>query len=450
MNNRYFGTDGIRGLANYEPMTAETVLKLGKSLVHYLKTVKGSGCKNILIGKDTRLSGYMFEQAISAGIISMGSNVQLLGPIPTPAISFLTTDMRADAGIVISASHNPYQDNGIKFFDSKGLKFEEKSENIIENILIKKEYLQSNGDGIGKAFRIDDASGRYIVYLKNTFPKNYNLKGIKIVIDCSNGAAYKVSPLVLSELGAEVITMSNKPDGKNINHNCGALHPENLQKRVVEEKADMGIALDGDADRVIFVDNRGNIVDGDKILALVIDDIVDRFGARNSFVITEMSNISLHRFIESKKADYYITQVGDKYVVNEMIKCKSRFGGEKSGHLIFMDYSNSGDGTLSAIQLLAIILRKSKSLFELSHIIDLYPQLLVNIKVKNKIPFGKIPKLNRLVKTSKKALGEEYRINIRYSGTEMLARVMVEGEDEVKISNVARDISNIIEKHIGI
>jgi len=450
MNIKYFGTDGIRGLANYEPMTAETVLKLGKSFVHYLNKRSGSVSKNILIGKDTRLSGYMFEQAISAGIISMGSNVQLLGPIPTPAISFLTTDMRADAGIVISASHNPYQDNGIKFFDNNGLKFEEKSEAIIENILIKKQYLQSDSNGIGKAFRIDDASGRYIVYLKNTFPKHYNLKGIKIVIDCSNGAAYKVSPLVLSELGAEVISLSNKPDGKNINNNCGALYPENLQKRVLEEKADIGIALDGDADRVIFVDNKGNIVDGDKILALGISDIVERFGNDNSFVITEMSNISLHRFIESKKADYYVTQVGDKYVVNEMIKRNSKFGGEKSGHLIYMDYSNSGDGTLSAIQLLSIILRKNRSLYELSKIIDLYPQLLVNIKVKNKIPFSKIPKLNRIVKTSMESLGEEYRINIRYSGTEMLARVMVEGVDEGKINNVARDISSIIEKHIGL
>jgi len=444
-----FGTDGIRGQANVEPMTAETVLKLGKSLIHYLQLNNDNKYQKVLIGKDTRLSGYMFEQSISAGIISMGTEVMLVGPIPTPAISFLTTDMRADAGVVISASHNPYYDNGIKFFDSSGIKFEESEENEIENILINRSYLNNPSSELGKAYRIDDASGRYVCYLKNTFNKKYNLNGLKIVLDCSNGAGYKVSPLVLEELGAQVIALSIKPDGKNINLDCGALYPDNVSKTVIQDNADLGIALDGDADRVIFIDHKGNVIDGDKILAICINNIVKEYGNNNTFVITEMSNLSLQRFIESLGSRFIVTQVGDKHVVNEMIKSKSKFGGEKSGHLIFLDYSYTGDGTLAALQVLSIMINSGKSLYDLSKIIDLYPQILVNVKVHEKIPFKDIPELDKYIKSSQNLLGKNGRINLRYSGTEKLARIMVEGQDHNIINNVVNELSSIINQHIG-
>lgn len=450
---KIFGTDGVRGLANTEPMTPETVLKLSKALVYYLKSNYSIDNPKILIGKDTRLSGYMFEQTLSAGITSMGADVYLVGPLPTPAISYLTTDMRADAGIVISASHNPYTDNGIKFFGPDGFKFEEAEEGKIEKILNEKKYLTDSSKTIGKAFRIDDASGRYIVYLKNTFPKGFNLNGIKIVLDCANGAGYKVSPLVFQELGAEVVLLSIFPDGKNINLNCGALYPDNLKKKVIQTNADIGIALDGDADRAIFIDDNGNVVDGDKILALCINDLIKNSNSstdNNTFVFTEMSNIALCRFVKSMGANFILTSVGDKYVVKEMKQSKSKFGGEKSGHLIFMDHATTGDGTLSALQILSIMKKTGKSLFDLSNIIDLCPQLLVSIKVKEKTPFNKIPDLNKSLDKFNKKLGENGRINLRYSGTEKLARIMVEGDNESVINNIALELSNIIKKHIGV
>jgi phosphoglucosamine mutase len=448
-----FGTDGVRGLANTEPMTAETVLKLGKALVYYLKNVLSIDSPKILIGKDTRLSGYMFEQALSAGITSMGADVFLVGPLPTPAISYLTTDMRADAGIVISASHNPYTDNGIKFFGPDGFKFEEDVEDNIEKILNKKKYLNEVPKSIGKAFRIEDASGRYIVYLKNTFPKGFNLNGIKLVLDSANGAGYKVSPLVFAELGAETILLSNEPDGKNINLNCGALFPDNLKKKVLETNSDIGIALDGDADRSVFVDNKGNIVDGDKILALCINNLIKNKNTNTKndiFVFTEMSNIALQKFVKSMNANFILTGVGDKHVVKEMRGSNCKFGGEKSGHYIFMDHSTTGDGTLSALQILSIMKKTGESLYDLSNIIDLYPQLLVNIKVKEKAPFESIPDLNESLNRCNSKLGDSGRINLRYSGTEKLARVMVEGDNKKVINDIATEISNIIEKHIGV
>lgn len=448
---KIFGTDGVRGLANTEPMTAETVLKLGKALVYYLKEYLNINSPKILIGKDTRLSGYMFEQALSAGITSMGADVYLVGPLPTPAISYLTTDVRADAGIVISASHNPYTDNGIKFFSPDGFKFEEQTEQIIESILQEKKYLNRLPNSIGKAFRLQDASQRYTGYLKNTVPKNFDLHGMKIVLDCANGAGYKVAPVVLLELGAQVTTLSNDPDGKNINSNCGALFPDNLRNKVIKTKSDVGIALDGDADRAVFVDNKGNIVDGDKILALCINDLINNNGnkSNNTFVFTEMSNLALQRFVESNNAKFILTSVGDKYVVKEMRDSNSIFGGEKSGHYIFMDHSTTGDGILSALQILSIMKKTKKQLYDLSNIIDLYPQLLVSVKVKEKTPFHSIPLLNETLSRCNSRLGDNGRINLRYSGTEKLARVMVEGEDEQAINEVAAEISAIIDKHLG-
>lgn len=448
---KIFGTDGVRGLANTEPMTAETVLKLGKALVYYLKEYLNINSPKILIGKDTRLSGYMFEQALSAGITSMGADVYLVGPLPTPAISYLTTDVRADAGIVISASHNPYTDNGIKFFSPDGFKFEEQTEQIIESILQEKKYLHRLPNSTGKAFRLQDASQRYTGYLKNTVPKNIDLNGMKIVLDCANGAGYKVAPVVLLELGAQVTMLSNDPDGKNINSNCGALFPDNLRNKVIKTKSDVGIALDGDADRAVFVDNKGNIVDGDKILALCINYLINNNGnkSNNTFVFTEMSNLALQRFVESNNAKFILTSVGDKYVVKEMRDSNSIFGGEKSGHYIFMDHSTTGDGILSALQILSIMKKTKKQLYDLSNIIDLYPQLLVSVQVKEKTPFHSIPLLNETLSRCNSRLGDNGRINLRYSGTEKLARVMVEGEDEQAINEVAAEISAIIDKHLG-
>ncbi len=381
----------------------------------------------------------------------MGADAYLVGPLPTPAISYLTTDMRSDAGVVISASHNPYTDNGIKFFGPDGFKFEQKAEKKIETILLEKKYQTHKSSEIGKVHRINDASGRYVVYLKNTFPKEFNLHGMKVVLDCANGAGYKVSPLVFSELGAHVIVLSNEPDGKNINLNCGALFPDNLSKKVIETKADIGIALDGDADRAVFVDGNGDIVDGDKIMALCINELSTNDSANNStFVFTEMSNMALHKYVESKNAQFILTDIGDKYVVEQMRKSNSRFGGEKSGHYIFMDHSTTGDGTLSGLQILSIMKKSSKSLVDLSSIIDLYPQTIVSIRVKEKTPFDSISDFKSTLCKCNEILGENGRINYRYSGTEQLARVMVEGKNEKVINDVASELSSIIKRNIGV
>lgn len=447
---KLFGTDGVRGIANTEPMTPETVLKLGKSLVYHLIAYKHVKHPKIVIGKDTRLSGYMFEQTLSAAITSMGADVYLVGPLPTPAISFITTSMRADAGVVISASHNPYTDNGIKFFASDGFKFDEHNEQQIEDILFSKEYQIINNSEIGKAFRINDAQGRYISYLKNTVPADFNLHGIKIVLDCANGAGYKVAPAVFEELGAEVITIFNEPDGKNINTKNGALYPQELCETVKNSNADIGIALDGDADRAVFVDSLGRVIDGDEIIAMCIRYFRDNGNACNTFVFTEMSNIALQKYVKSLGSEFVLTDVGDKYVVDKMRETGSVFGGEKSGHYIFMDYSTTGDGILSALQVLYITNRCIDDLHNISDILELYPQLLLSVKVREKAPFDSIPALAEEIDICSKILGDDGRINLRYSGTEQLLRVMVEGKDKDQINKIASDISQIINKHIGV
>ena len=448
---KIFGTDGVRGLANTEPMTPETVLKLGKSLVHYLRINLRIKSPKILIGKDTRLSGYMFEQALSAGFISMGASVYLVGPLPTPAIAYLTRNINADAGVVISASHNPYTDNGIKFFGSDGFKLEDIAENIIEDILVNKKYQQIDHSQIGKAHRIDDASFRYVSYLKNTFPNNHNLSDLKIVVDCANGAGYKVCPQILKELGAQVTVLSDNPDGKNINLNCGALFPKELCKKVIETGSDIGIALDGDADRCVFVDHHGDVVDGDRVIALCVNEMLSQKDLKDDiFVFTQMSNMALQNYVDSKNAKFILTDVGDKYVVDQMKKCNSMFGGEKSGHYVFMEHSTTGDGILSALQILSIMKKNNKTLSDLSNILNLYPQTLVNIKVKDKPPFETISNLNESLCKCNKMLGKNGRINLRYSGTEQLARVMVEGENEQSIHEIASELANIINKEIGV
>lgn len=450
---RLFGTDGIRGIANLHPMTPEITLRLGKALVSVLKHVKSDERRlKVVIGKDTRLSGYIFEQAISAGIASMGADVLLVGPLPTPAVAFLTTNMRADAGVVISASHNPFEDNGIKLFDKFGFKLPDEKELEIEELIWSDRIddLRVRGTEIGKSFRVDDAPGRYVVFVKNTFPKNVTLDGIKIVLDCANGASYRVSPLVFQELGAELATVGVSPDGRNINTNCGSLNPELLKQRVLEIGANIGIALDGDADRVVFCDETGNVVDGDKIIAVLADEMISTKSlSKNTVVATIMSNMALEIFLKSRGCHLVRTQVGDRYVVEEMRRRGCDFGGEKSGHLIFLNHGTTGDGTLAALQILSIMKSKGRNLSELTKIIDLFPQLLLNVRVKEKKPFRDIPTVTKLVSSKEKEFNGKIKINLRYSGTEPLARIMVEGEDDLIVKETAEEIANEIDRHIG-
>ena len=445
---KIFGTDGIRGVTNTYPMTPEVSLALGKALTKYLSEKTGGHVK-ILVGKDTRLSGYVFEQAIASGITSMGADVLLVGPLPTPAIAFLTSNMRATAGVVISASHNPYTDNGIKIFDSTGFKLPDKTEIEIENMVLGEERI-SPPSLTGKAKRIEDAVGRYIVFLKNTFPKDLTLDGVKIVVDCANGAAYKVAPIIFEELGAQVTTIGTEPDGKNINVNCGSLRPEILFEEVMRSGSDIGIALDGDADRVVFSDENGNEVDGDHVLAICSSEMMEAgILSTDTVVATQMSNMALENYLGKKGLKLERTRVGDRYVVETMRKLGANLGGEKSGHLLFLDHSTTGDGLLASLQILSIMKKKGKSLSELAGIINLFPQVLNSLEIKEKKPFEQIPGLLKLVRESEKILGDKGRINLRYSGTELLARVMVEGEDEALINGIASSVSSVISENIG-
>ncbi|MEM7008455.1 MAG: phosphoglucosamine mutase [Thermodesulfobacteriota bacterium] len=457
MNNkarRLFGTDGIRGLANHDPMTPEISLKLGKSLTYILRQNKKPYYKpTIVIGKDTRLSGYIFEQALSSGIASMGGEVLLVGPLPTPAIAFITASMRADAGIVISASHNPYEDNGIKIFDRYGFKLPDEKEMEIEELIYEGEQklIKASPDEIGKAYRIDDAPGRYVVFAKNSFPQNLTLEGIKIVLDCANGAAYKVAPIIFTELGADVITIGVNPNGKNINTDCGSLNPALLKEKVLETGADLGIALDGDADRVIFCDEKGEIVDGDKIIAICAQEMIEKGALKGGSVVTTlMSNMALERYIKEQGVEFVRTQVGDRYVVEEMRSRGANLGGEQSGHIIFLDHTTTGDGTLAALQILGIMRAKEKPLSELSNIFELYPQVLLNVRVSSKKDLNEIPELSKQVKQSEEKLNGKGRINIRYSGTEPISRVMVEGENDKLINEIASELAGTIEKELGV
>jgi phosphoglucosamine mutase len=451
---RLFGTDGIRGLANQDPMTPEMSLKLGKALTYTLRQDKNSTKKpTIVIGKDTRLSGYIFEQALSSGIASMGADVFLVGPLPTPAIAFITASMRADAGIVISASHNPYEDNGIKIFDRYGYKLPDEKEIEIENLIWNgdEKLMNSIPEEIGKAFRIDDAPGRYVVFAKNSFPNHLTLNGIKIVLDCANGAAYKVAPLIFQELGAEVITIGVNPNGKNINTDCGSLNPALLRERVLEKGADLGIALDGDADRVIFCDEKGELVDGDKIIAICAREMIEKGTLKGNAVITTlMSNMALERYVKDQGIEFVRTQVGDRYVVEEMRARKANLGGEQSGHIIFLDHTTTGDGTLAALQVLGIMREKEKTLSELATIIDLYPQVLLNVRVNKRKEISDMPELEKQIKSNENRLNGKGRINIRYSGTEPISRVMVEGEDDALINEIASELAHTIEKELGV
>ncbi len=371
MTRKLFGTDGIRGIANVDPMTGEMAMQLGRAIAHLFKEAKGK--HRIVIGKDTRLSGYMLETALASGICSMGADVMLVGPLPTPGIAFITTSMRANAGVVISASHNPYYDNGIKIFSQDGFKLPDEMEQRIEELILSNhlDSLRPTASAIGKAHRIDDAVGRYVVFLKNTFPNDLNLEGLRIVVDCANGAAYRVAPTVFEELGAEVIPVGVEPNGENINLDCGSLYPEVLSRVVCEKGADIGMALDGDADRIVFVDRHGKFVDGDKILALCGLHLLSEGRLKKGTVVTTvMSNIGLDKTFEKAGGKVIRTQVGDRYVVEEMIRGHYNMGGEQSGHTIFLDYNTTGDGILTALQVLAIMRQKDRDLDELAQVMD--------------------------------------------------------------------------------
>ncbi len=447
---KLFGTDGVRGVANVYPMTTEMAMQIGRAAAYIFKD--GNRRHRLVIGKDTRLSGYMIENALVAGICSMGVDVLQVGPLPTPGIAYITSSMRADAGVVISASHNPFQDNGIKFFFKDGFKLPDEMELKIEELIFSKKIdsLRPIATEVGKAYRIEDAVGRYVVFLKSTFPKELDLTGMRIVLDCANGAAYKVAPAVLSELGAEVIPIGVKPNGTNINAGCGSLHPEIMSEAVKEHRADLGIALDGDADRVIFVDEFGNSVDGDQIMAICATELIRQKKLRkNTLVATVMSNMGLDIAIRKAGGKVIKTAVGDRYVVEEMVKGGYNLGGEQSGHMIFLDHNTTGDGMLSALQLLAIIRRQGKTLSELAEVMIPLPQVLVNVRVAEKKDIMTIPAVAGLVRDVEQKLGDEGRILIRYSGTEPLLRIMLEGQDKYQITGWAKDIAEAVETSIG-
>ncbi len=442
-DRKLFGTDGIRGIANVPPMTIETAMRLGRAVARLYHRPGHRG--RIIIGKDTRLSGYMFEQAMAAGICSMGADVMLCGPLPTPGIAFLTSSMRADAGVVISASHNPYYDNGIKIFAADGFKLPDATEARLEELMEQGEDLQPlpAPDEIGRAQRIDDAKGRYIVFLKHSFPRRLSLDGLKIVVDCAHGAAYRVAPNVLAELGASVTSLSVAPDGKNINDHCGALHPESMCKAVVEQGAHVGIALDGDADRVIFADERGQIVNGDAIMALCARRLLSRGELRkNTLVATVMSNLGLERAMADMGGQLLRTAVGDRYVVEAMRQHDLNLGGEQSGHLVFLDHMTTGDGIIAALQVLAILLEENKPLSELASLMKQYPQVLLSVNVARRLPLAELTTVRSLISRIESDLGSDGRVLVRYSGTEPKARVMIEGPDSSLINRYAQEIAS--------
>jgi len=447
---KLFGTDGVRGVANLEPMTSETAMQLGRAAAHLF--MRRAGRHQIVIGKDTRVSGYMLESALTSGICSMGVDVLLVGPMPTPAVAFLARSLRADAGVMISASHNPYQDNGIKFFSNDGLKLPDEMEGRIEQLIVSNEisHLRPTADAIGKAFRIDDAEGRYIEFVKRSLPKDLDFQGMKLVVDCAHGAAYKVAPKVLRELGAKVEAIGVQPDGMNINAGCGAVHPEVLQKTVREHGAHLGIALDGDADRAIFVCEKGKVIDGDHIMAALGLDL-HRQGqlVKQTVVGTVMSNFGLELALSKSGITLVRTAVGDRYLLERMLADGFSFGGEQSGHIIFLDHNTTGDGLISALQVLSLMKRTQKPLSELAQAMTAVPQVLVNVKVSHKPKLETVPDLEEAIRAGERRLNGSGRVLVRYSGTESLLRIMVEGERDALIHEVANQLAQVVRTHLG-
>lgn len=450
-SRKYFGTDGIRGVASVPPLDPETLVRLGKAIARVFLRTKGKKHR-VLIGKDTRLSGYMIETSLAAGLTSMGADVQLVGPLPTPGVAYLTKSMRADAGIMISASHNPFEDNGIKIFGADGFKLADEIELELESLIEPGilDGVNATPSNIGKAARIDDAVGRYTVYLKSCFPREFALDGIKVGIDCGNGAGYLVAPQTFNELGADVTSRGVSPNGRNINAGFGSLYPEVVKKVVLDSGLDIGVALDGDADRAVLVDEKGNVHDGDSVLAICAIDLKNQGLMRTPEVVaTVMSNLGLEVALARAGITLRRTAVGDRYVLEEMLKRKLQLGGEQSGHAIFGDLSSTGDGLLTALMVSSIMWRTGKKLSELASVFTRFPQKLINIQVSSKPPLESIVPVKELIEAKERELRQKGRILVRYSGTENKARVMVECEDESSCSRHATEIADAIERAIG-
>ncbi len=448
---KLFGTDGVRGRANVFPMSVEVALALGKATARVLRRKEGK--PRVVVGKDTRLSCYMFENALIAGLNSMGVDTLMVGPLPTPGVAFITRAYRADAGIIISASHNPYYDNGIKIFTSEGFKLPDVIEEEMEQMIFHnsfEEYLPQDSE-VGRNKRIADADGRYIEFVKATFPKGRTLKGLKIVLDCANGAAHRVAPLALWELDAELIVYANDPNGLNINDQCGSLYPQNIQKAVVEQHADAGIALDGDGDRVIMVDEKGHVIDGDTLLAICAHELKKRDSLKNDRVVaTVMTNFGVIKYLESLGIEVFQSKVGDRYVIQDMLTHKAFLGGEQSGHLIFLDHNTTGDGIVSALQVLKIMMESESTLSQLASCIKKSPQTLINIPVRRKPSLETLKSVQSAIKDVETVLADKGRVLVRYSGTEHLCRVMVEGIKKSQVDQCAEEIAKAVKKEIGI
>lgn len=455
---KLFGTDGVRGVANIEPVTAENALKLGRAAAHVFSSDGGpygrrEGVRpKIVLGKDTRLSGYMLENAMVAGITSLGVDVLLIGPLPTPGVAYITRSLRADAGIVLSASHNPYEDNGIKFFRHDGYKLDDAIESRIERIVFSGEIdsIRPTAGKIGRAARIDDALGRYVEHAKRSFPRGMTLESLRIAVDCANGAAYKSTPAILRELGADLVVAHNTPSGTNINADCGSTHPSEIQRLVRESGAHIGITHDGDADRALLCDENGELVDGDEILAIAAIDHLERGTlAGNTLVATVMSNFGLDEALESRGGRVIRANVGDRYVIEEMMRGGYSIGGEQSGHMIFREFSTTGDGIVSALQILQIMIATGKTLGELKQCLRKYPQAQRNLKVREKPPIESLADVSNLVSSAEADLAGRGRVLLRYSGTEPKIRLLIEGRDESVIGRHADRIADRIASLIG-
>ncbi|MDD5245209.1 MAG: phosphoglucosamine mutase [Syntrophorhabdaceae bacterium] len=447
---KLFGTDGVRGEANRYPMNAEIAFAIGQAVVYLLK--KEHHRPTIVIGKDTRISGYMLEGSLESGITSMGGNPYLLGVLPTPGIAFIAQSMRADAGIVISASHNPYQDNGIKIFSGNGFKLSDEQEETIEDLVFSNTLhgLVPPVRDMGQAFRMEDVHGRYIVFLKNTFPRDLSMEGMKVIIDTANGATYKVAPDTFWELGAEIEVIHNTPNGININDRCGSQYTRDLKRKVIETGAEIGLAFDGDGDRLIAIDEKGQEITGDQILFICAAMLKEQDKLKNDLLVsTVMSNLGLRIACRRYGFKYHTSKVGDRYVLEDMVRLGSVIGGEESGHMIFLDHHTTGDGIVTAMQLIAAMVRSGKPLSELAKMVDIYPQKLINVDVQSKPDVATVPRIIEVIRRVEKELGDDGRVLVRYSGTQNMCRVMVEGPSDGVTEKYCEEIADVIKNALG-
>ncbi|MFH1078971.1 MAG: phosphoglucosamine mutase [Pseudomonadota bacterium] len=447
---KLFGTDGIRGEANRYPMNAEIAFAVGQAVAHVFK--KNGHRARVIIGKDTRISGYMLESSLEAGVTSMGGYPYLVGVLPTPGIAFIAHSMRADAGIVISASHNPYQDNGLKIFNGNGFKLTDEEEAAIEGLILNKKLsdLLPAAKDMGKAFRMGDVQGRYIVFLKNTFPRNLSMEGLKIVLDTANGATYRVAPEAFTELGAEVEVIHNAPNGLNINSQCGSQHTEDLKKKVLDSGAAVGLAFDGDGDRLIAVDEKGKEITGDQVLIICANMMKENGKLKKDLLVTTvMSNLGLRMACRKYGFKHHASKVGDRYVLEDMLSMGAVIGGEDAGHMIFLDHHTTGDGIIAAMQLIAAMVREGKPLSEMAAMMDIFPQKLINVDVKRKQEIATIPRLMEAIRQAERELGEEGRVLVRYSGTQNMCRVMVEGPTAAATEKYCRQIADVVLSELG-